>query len=122
MLGNVAYVIQSFASGFEAYATTATHTPTVRRAGRVCTLSGACTPTRDVAGSSTQVTMFTLPEAWRPAQQVHALCQGSMRSRYLLTVMTDGRVCMSRYGTGSAYQTCEPGFWLTLNATWVLGQ
>lgn len=119
-LDNPAYVITSFASGFEMYADTATHRPTVRRAGRVCTLSGACTPTRDVEGSSTQVTMFTLPEDLRPAQNVNALCQGSSRSRYLLTVTSDGSVQMSRYGTGSAYQTCEPRNWLTLNATWII--
>lgn len=72
-----------------------------RKIGKYVQIHGVVKPKSAIAGSTTEYTIFTLPEGYRPSNSVYSLCQGSGKNTWLLRVNTDGTVNFSRYGTTS---------------------
>ena len=85
-------------SDFENYNNNSDVNPQYRRIGKEVYLRGVATPTKDIPGSVTEITMFNLPEGVRPSKDVPEICQGTGKNTWLLMVNTDGRVTFSRYG------------------------
>lgn len=69
-------------------------------------------------------TIFTLPEQFRPNDNLEILCQGSQMSVFLLNINPNGVVQVSRYrftnSTNSTYPSIPSGTWLPFNATWIV--
>lgn len=74
----------------------------------------------NVLNSATETTAFTLPEAFRPSQNLNALCQGSGTNIFTVGVNTSGNVNIYRYRNSSSYSSTAPGTstWLPFNITY----
>lgn len=109
--------VASYASGWTAYS--GGLPPTLKRCGKVVTLTGYMTPTADVYLGVAEVVMLTIPEKYAPAKALHIVCQGSQINRWLLIVNPDGSITASRYGT-TANSTVTAGSWFPFHATWII--
>lgn len=119
LLDNVGYVSQkvtSFGSNFKAYSSS--YPPTLQRHGPLVVLVGGVANTSSFAPSDSQVTMFTVPQGFRPAMVTRSLCQGSGKSSWLLQVNENGAVTISRYGK-TGYETVPANAWLICAAVWM---
>ena len=111
--------ITSYSSGWNYYGSSAGNTPTVRRWGKVVSITGAMTNTEAVTLNTTHVKVFTIPSGYRPSQDVLVLCQGSGNNEYVMQIKTNGEVYFGRYGTSSNVQA-SAGTWFPFHACWVM--
>ena len=111
--------ISSYSSGWTYYGTASANTPTVRRYGKVVSLTGALTNTSAVTLNTTHVKVFTIPSGYRPSQDVIVLCQGSGANEFVLQIKTDGGVYIGRYGT-SSFSSIAAGQWFPFHVSWVM--
>lgn len=94
-----------------------------RKIGSVVDIAGAVSPKATTTlAKGAAVTLFTLPEAYRPSYTRSFLCQGSARYIFLLQIGSDGTVTISRYrnstSTTDAYPTSvSTDSWLPISAT-----
>lgn len=110
--------ITSLSSGWANYGSNAT-TPTLRRYGKVVSLTGSLKNTATVTLNSTHVKVFTIPSGYRPSQDMVILCQGSGANEFCLQIQSGGDVYIGRYGTTS-FQSVSSGSWFPFHATWVM--
>lgn len=111
--------ISSYSSGWTYYGTASANTPTVRRYGKVVSLTGALTNTSAVTLNTTHVKVFTIPSGYRPSQDIIILCQGSGANEFVLQIKTDGGVYIGRYGT-SSFSSIAAGQWFPFHVSWVM--
>lgn len=111
--------ITSFSSGWTYYGTAANNSPTVRRFGKVVSITGALTNTAAVTLNTTHVKVFTIPSGYRPSQDVLVMCQGSGANEFVMQIKTSGEVYFGRYGT-SSYVEAGSGSWFPFHACWVM--
>lgn len=111
--------ITSYSSGWTHYGSSSGNSPTVRRYGKVVSLTGALTNTAAVTLNTTHVKVFTIPSGYRPSQDVLVLCQGSGNNEFLLQIKSNGEVLFGRYGTSSNTQA-NAGSWFPFHACWVM--
>lgn len=109
----------TLSSTFKAYNNEAKNMPEYKRIGDIVEIRGVVTPASDIASGGSG-TIFTLPEGHRPHKEVYAICQGTSRNVWLLTVYTSGEVVFSRYGAAS-YDKAVNGTWLPFNVTFMVG-
>ena len=93
--------------------------PHYSRWGNVVHLVGAVKPTSEVAAGGS-VTIGTLPEGCRPAQELDILCQGSTNHTWLLRVYPSGEVAGERYRNGATNDAMPTNAWLTFSATFLV--
>ena len=91
-----------------------------RKIGRIVQVEGTIRPSTTLSGSATNLTIFTLPEGYRPSATVVTLCQGSGSCRWALTIKTNGEVCFSRYSSGGSYTSAGTGTWLPFHHTFMI--
>lgn len=108
-IGDSGWINATLSSRFNLYASDSECK--YRKIGKYVQIHGVVKPKSAIAGSTTEYTIFTLPEGYRPSNSVYSLCQGSGKNTWLLRVNTDGTVNFSRYGTTS---TAEAG-----TSTWL---
>lgn len=91
--------------------------PRYRKSNNVVQLTGIIKPTSDIAGGTTEYTIFTLPPGYRPGsiRYVAQVCQGSGTCVWLLRAYHDGAVSFARYRDGNTYTTAATSAWLTFN-------
>ena len=82
---------------FKTYSETATDWPMFRKKGNQVTIYGKISPVATITGSTTEYTIFTLPEGYRPSRDVMKICQGSGTAMWLLRIKTSGVVSFARY-------------------------
>lgn len=87
-----------------------------RKIGKLVEVVGAIKPTADIAGSTTNYTICTLPTGYRPAMAFNNRCQGSGANSWLFSITTGGVLRFSRYNNGSSFITASTGTWLPLHA------
>lgn len=104
-IADTGWIDLEWTSDFENYNNYSGVNPQYRRIGKEAYLRGVATPTEDIPGSATEITMFNLPEGVRPSRDVSKICQGTGKNTWLLTVNTDGRVAFSRYGISESVTT-----------------
>lgn len=90
-----------------------------RKIGNVVYIQGVIKPRSAIAGSDSGVTIFTLPEGYRPNQSLQWLCQGSSANKWLLAVHATGNVTFARYGTTS-YTQATTSVWLPFTASFAV--
>lgn len=94
-----------------------------RKIGSVVDIAGAVSPKATTTlAKGAAVTLFTLPEAYRPSYTRSFLCQGSARFIFMLQIESNGAVTISRYrnstSTTDAYPTSvSTDSWLPISAT-----
>lgn len=93
-----------------------------RRNGKTVFIHGIATLKDNVTieGGTSENTIFTLPEGYRPSMIVHTLCQGSSASKWLLTVRTDGSVNFSRYSKGTDFIDVSGKVWLPISVMFLV--
>lgn len=101
--------------------TTTDATITLRRYGRVASVTGMVKPKSAINGSDTEYTICTVPTGYRPSQPIIQLMQGSTQYHWCLKVNTDGRVTFSRYSATTSYAQASTSTWLPFHATWIIG-
>ena len=91
-----------------------------RKIGNIVQVEGTLKPTTTLAGSATNLTMFTLPEGYRPSAAIVTLCQGSGSCHWALTIKASGEVCFGRYSSGGSYTSAGTGTWLPFHHTFMV--
>ena len=84
-----------------------------RKIGKMVEIRGCLKPTSKISGGKAELTMFTIPEGYRPSMRyLTRICQGSEGAIWCMHIWADGRVTFTRYRNGGSYATCETHFWL----------
>lgn len=91
-----------------------------RKIGRIVQVEGTVRPSTTLSGSATNLTIFTLPDGYRPSAAVVTLCQGSGSCNWALTIKTNGEVCFARYSSGGSYTSAGTGTWLPFHHTFMV--
>ena len=95
-------------------------TPVLCRAGRCATLAGNLKPAGTLTSNATSETlMFTIPEGYRPGQDVYAICQGNTYYIWTVHLKPDGGVYFSKYRSGSSYSSGGTSTTLQFNLSWI---
>lgn len=91
-----------------------------RKIGHVVQVEGTLRPSTTLSGSATDLTIFTLPDGYRPSAAVVTLCQGSGACHWTLTIKSNGNVCFGRYSSGGSYTSAGTGTWLPFHRTFMV--
>ena len=125
LLVTTSETITTFESGWAVYDQYST--VTLRKCGRVVTLTGALRNTQAKTLGSEGILVFTIPEEYRPAQD-RQLCvfQGSGSNRYCVSVYGtggshSGEVRFERCTNGTSFASMSSGSWFPFHMTWILG-
>lgn len=123
--GNLAlnnkWVNLTIANGFKLYNDNAKAQPKYKVCGSVVTVTGALSPSAAITSNATPMTIATgIPSEYCPQYTQYAICQGSGMAHWLLSVDTDGKLTMARYGTATALTdtTVGAGTWLPFTLTY----
>ena len=109
----------TLSSLFKPYNNKEANTPKYRRSGKIVEIRGTVSPSSEIAGSSSGKEIFTIPEGYRPSDDVNIVCQGSGKNIWLLTVKANGNVLFARYGT-TEFIACPSSGWLPLSVTYIV--
>ena len=88
--------------------------------GKVVTLVGVAQPTAAITGSTTNYTICTIPEGYRPPRTIYRIMHGSTRNKWQLTVGSGGNVYFSRYRTVGSWIDANTSSWLPFQVTWMI--
>lgn len=111
--------ISTFSSGWAVYDNG--DPVTVRRNGKVVTLTGAVTNTSAVTlNNSTGPTVFTVPVGFKPSQNITIISQGSTTNVFCMRVSASGNVTFERYRNSTSYSSVSAGAWFPFHVTWIL--
>jgi len=117
------WITPTLVSTMTNYGSDSTNAVKYRKIGSVVDIAGTVSPkaTTTLANGGA-VTLFTLPEAYRPSYTRSFLCQGSARCIFMLQIESNGAVTISRYrnstSTTDAYPTSvSTNSWLAISAT-----
>lgn len=111
------WITATLASNFTNYSSGST--PEYRKIGNIIEIRGIVKPKSVLTASNTGITIFTLPNGYRPSKVVYEVCQGSGRNVWLLTINTNGTVTISRYGVTSNIDV-PTSAWLCFNKTFTI--
>lgn len=117
-------VITTFSSGWDVYSTDPAAPVTLRRCGKFVDLTGMIKNTTAVTLNATQVTIFTIPEGYRPSQTMTILSQGSSMNVFAIRIKASGDVTFERYrstnSTSTSYSSISEGAWFPIHAAWIM--
>ena len=117
-------VITTFSSGWDVYSTDPAAPVTLRRCGKFVDLTGMIRNTTAVTLNATQVTIFTIPEGYRPSQTMTILSQGSTTNVFVIRIKASGEVTFERYrstsSTSTSYSSISEGGWFPIHAAWIM--
>lgn len=116
------YTITTLSSGWQVYQSAADSAVTVRKNGKVVTLTGALSNTSSVTLNTTGVTVFNLPDGYAPPQKINIICQGSNTNIFLIVINTSGAVGFERYRNmgSTSYPSISSGAWFPFHVTWIM--
>lgn len=95
-------------------------TAVVKRQGNVVCLSASMHPASNVTLETTSVMVCTVPEGYRPSDQVRVLCQGSDMTVFYCTIEKSGAVRISKLRDNSGYVQGTPAMQFPVSATWII--
>lgn len=116
-LNDSGWIEATLTDSFTSYGTNTI--PEYRKVGKQVEIRGSVKPTTTITASTNGVTMFTLPEGYRPSKDVLEICQGSGRNVWLLNIKTSGAVTIARYGTTSIIDI-PTSAWLCFNKAFTI--
>ena len=106
-------------SAAKPYGSTSEFRPVYKKFGDAVTIQGEVSPKNTIEAGGT-LDICTLPEEIRPHMRIRQLCQGSTRSKWLLSIDTDGNVTASRYSTGGTAVEMTSSNWLPFTVTYLI--
>lgn len=117
----VSVQITSFSAGWGTY--NSDTIPTIKKWGKVVTLTGSLKNTSVVTLDTSLTTVFTIPQEFRPTttDRIFSVCQGSGASRYLCSVFPNGNVTFERYTNTTTFSSISVGSWFPFHIVWILG-
>ncbi|MBR4656531.1 MAG: phage tail protein [Oscillospiraceae bacterium] len=89
------------------------------RQGAIVALSGTVSPTASISLGETPAVVGVVPAAFRPASAVSAILQGDGARIFNLDVLPGGNVQISRFRSGTTYDTATPGMEFPIYGLWV---
>ena len=90
--------------------------PTYERVGGMVHVCGTIAPASTVAANGT-LAFSVLPQGFRPRRTVFAVCQGSNRAVWLLTVSSSGTMTAARYRDETGWVAMGTNVWLPFSVT-----
>lgn len=111
--------IGTLSSSFVAVDGNSANTPEYRKIGKTVYIRGKVSPRAALAGSASSVTIFSLPEGYRPSKAETLVCQGTGKSTWLLQIFAGGTVTFSRYGTNTL-ESCPTTAQLMFSASFLV--
>ena len=103
---------------FAVYDNTESNIPKCKGRAGIVTIQGSVSPKTEFESNNIPVVIASgIPEGMRPTEHLQFICQGSGMNRWNLTVRTDGRITMARYGTTGA-TTVPTTAWLVFCVTY----
>ena len=107
----------TFKTGYSAYkSSTSVY---VRRIGDVVEIQGIAKSTANHSATTTKTPFATIPAKYCPSKDVNVMQLGVMKNVYNLTILPNGEVCWSRYGTTSSVDVNATSY-LYVHATWTI--
>lgn len=94
-------------------------TPVYRCIGRVVEIDGAISPKVAYTSNSSRVRFGSIPIKYAPKRPIYILCQGSQKNTWLLSILANGELTISRYGL-TDYATVDTSAWLTFHAVYTI--
>lgn len=116
----------SISSSLSVYGSDSYNAIKYRKVGKVVDICGAVSPaSTSTLANGDAVTVFTLPQAYRPSYTRTYVCHGSERDVFMVQVQSDGGVTISRYrsttSTSNAYPTSVATTnWLPISVTFTV--
>lgn len=116
----------SISSSLSVYGSDSYNAIKYRKVGKVVDICGAVSPaSTSTLANGDAVTVFTLPQAYRPSYTRTYVCHGSGRDVFMVQVQSAGGVTISRYrsttSTSNAYPTSVPTTnWLPISVTFTV--
>lgn len=107
------WITATLTNAFKAY-TTGTDVK-YRKVGKIVEIKGILTPTSDITGSSSTVEICTIPEGFRPSDEINVISQATSTNIWLLSITANGKLYFQRHRKGADYATCVVGNWLPLH-------
>lgn len=96
MVEDSGWIEPQLGTNFKKYSDLASDRTSYRKKGNQVTIYGKVYPNATIRGSTTEYTIFTLPEGYRPSRDIMRVCQGSGSMIWLLRVKTNGIVSFSK--------------------------
>lgn len=112
------WIYPTLTTNFKNYNNNSANSPKYRKIGKIVTVQGIVTTTSTIASTSDQ-TIFTLPSSYTPSMEIRTVCQGSGMNRWMLSIATNGNVCMTRYGI-TTQDSVSSGTWLPFCITYFI--
>ncbi|MCH1984543.1 hypothetical protein MCG98_18475 [Ruminococcus sp. OA3] len=109
----------TLSTSFAAAGGESANTPEYRKIGKTVFIRGKVSPRAALAGSASSVTIFSLPEGYRPSKAETLVCQGTGKSTWLLQIFAGGTVTFSRYGTNTL-ESCPTSAQLMFSASYLV--
>ena len=107
----------TFKTGYSAYdSVTSVY---VRRIGDVVEIQGIAKVTANHSATATRTPFATIPAKYCPSKDVNVMQLGKVKNVYNLTILPNGEVCWSRYGTTSSVGVIANDY-LYVHATWTI--
>ena len=117
-LADTGWIYPEILGDFEAYSDG--WRPRYRKVGKTVEIIGAVKPTKSITIGQDAITIFVLPEGFRPAVQASELCQGSSRTIWNMQIIPgSGIVSISRYRNSfTSYDTADTSTWFPFNVVY----
>lgn len=113
------WVDLTIGGNFAPYGNDVNNSPRAKMTGNVVTIHGSLTPKTAFTSNYDDVVIVSgIPEEMRPLINVRFYCQGTDTNHWLCTVHSNGNISCSRYTSGAASQTVQPGWWLPFCITY----
>ena len=114
------WIYPTISGGFAEYASG--WRPRYRKIGKWVEICGAVRPSKNLSVGQDPITIFTMPEGFRPPVQIPQLCQGSLRSIWYFEVSNNGNVTVSRSRSSfNSYDSADTDAWFPFNTMYFVG-
>lgn len=114
------WIYPTISGGFAEYASG--WRPRYRKIGKWVEICGAVRPSKNLSVGQDPITIFTMPEGFRPPVQIPQLCQGSLRSIWYFEVSNNGNVTVSRSRNSfNSYDSADTDAWFPFNTMYFVG-
>ena len=114
------WIYPTISGGFAEY--TSGWRPRYRKIGKWVEICGAVRPSKNLSVGQDPITIFTMPEGFRPPVQIPQLCQGSLRSIWYFEVSNNGDVTVSRSRSSfNSYDIADTDAWFPFNTMYFVG-
>ena len=114
------WIYPTISGGFAEY--TSGWRPRYRKIGKWVEICGAVRPSKNLSVGQDPITIFTMPEGFRPPVQIPQLCQGTLRSIWYFEVSNNGNVTVSRSRSSfNSYDSADTDAWFPFNTMYFVG-